>query len=46
MVNGSVKVGNVMYALVDINGTLLDSTLPLTITQDFNHWPISARYSS
>lgn len=43
-VNGNVKIGNAVYAIVEINGTLLDCTLPLSIEQDFNHWPLSAKY--
>ena len=42
-VNGSMRVGSATFALVEIEGTLVDATLPLTIKQNFSTWPLIAR---
>lgn len=42
-VEGSVKVGEAVYAKVDIQGTLVDATLPMTLVQDYGNWPLVAR---
>ena len=43
-VDGSMKVGNALYATVQIQGVLVDTTLPLTLNQNFGSWPLVARY--
>lgn len=42
-VNGSMRVGSATFALVVIEGTLIDATLPLTMKQNFSTWPLVAR---
>lgn len=41
-VQGSMRVGDAIYALVDIDGSLLNVSLPLTINQNAGSWPLSA----
>ena len=43
-VEGDMKVGDAIYATVDIQGQLLNTSLPLTIIQDYGNWPQLARY--
>ncbi len=43
-VEGYMKVGDAIYATVNIDGLLLNTSLPLTIDQDYGSWPLSARY--
>ena len=43
-VDGNMKVGNALYATVQLQGVLVDTTLPLTLNQDFGSWPLVARY--
>lgn len=40
---GSVRVGGATYARVTVQGNLVESTLPLTMVQDFGNWPMVAR---
>ena len=42
-VEGSVKVGEAVYAKVEIQGQLMDATLPMTLVEDFSNWPLVAR---
>ena len=42
-VEGSMKVGDALFATVVIDGELLNASLPLTINQDHSSWPLSAR---
>lgn len=42
-VEGSMTVGDAIFAKVDIDGGLLNTNLPLTIDQDHGSWPLSAR---
>ena len=42
-VEGSVKVGEAVYAKVAIQGQLLDATLPMTLVEDYSSWPLVAR---
>lgn len=41
-VQGSMRVGDAIYALVDIDGSLLNVSLPMTISQNSGSWPLSA----
>ena len=43
-VEGDMKVGDAIYATVDIQGQLLNTSLPLTIVQNYGNWPQLARY--
>ncbi len=40
---GSVRVGSTTYADVSLQGTLLETELPLTLTQDITSSPLLAR---
>ena len=40
---GSVRVGGATYATVAVQGNLVESSLPLTMVQDFGKWPMVAR---
>ena len=44
VVQGHVTVGGSLYAVVDIQGTMIDTKLPLLLSQDYGQWPLSARY--
>ena len=43
-VEGSMKVGDAIFATVVIDGVLLNASLPLNIKQDHGQWPLSARW--
>ena len=42
-VEGSVRVGDAIYATVDIHGVLMNTSLPLAIDQKYGSWPLTAR---
>ncbi len=41
--DGTMKVGSTTFALVELGGSLIETSLPLTLTQDFRSWPLVAR---
>ena len=44
-VEGSMKVGDAIFATVVIDGVLLNASLPLNIKQDHSQWPLLARWA-
>ena len=42
-VEGSVRVGSTVFATVDLEGVMLETVLPLVLSQDADAWPLSAR---
>ncbi len=40
---GSVRVGSTVFAVVDLEGTVLETSLPLTVRQEAATWPMLAR---
>jgi len=40
---GSVRVGGTTYADVSLQGTLLETELPLSLVQNYASWPLQAR---
>ncbi len=41
--DGTMKVGSTTFALVMLGGSLVETSLPLTLRQDFRSWPLVAR---
>ena len=42
-VQGSVRVGSTVFATVDLEGVMLETSLPLELRQDAASWPLTAR---
>lgn len=42
--DGTMKVGSTTFALVELGGSFVETALPLTLRQDFQSWPLLARY--
>ena len=42
-VQGSVRVGTTVYATVELQGSMLETSLPLTLRQEADSWPLLAR---
>ena len=40
---GAVRVGTTMFANVELSGSVIESSLPLDLLQDFDSWPMVAR---
>lgn len=40
---GSVRVGSTVFAAVDLEGTVLETSLPLSLAQEAATWPMVAR---
>ena len=40
---GSVRVGTTMFANVELSGSVIETSLPLDLQQDFNTQPMAAR---
>ena len=41
--HGSARVGGATYATVTLQGNLVESSLPLSLVQDFGQWPLVAK---
>ena len=41
--HGYVKTSGVQYAAVSLEGSIVEASLPLTLWQDFQKWPLTAR---
>ena len=40
---GSIRVGSTVFSTVELEGTVLDTTLPLSLRQEAASWPMVAR---
>ena len=43
-VQGFVRTSGVQYATVSLEGSVVETSLPLSLWQDFQKWPLAARY--
>ena len=43
---GTVRVGSTLFASVEIGGSIVETSLPLRLGQEFGDWPLRARWVS